>query len=260
MKNVVALCALSVFLAGPARADMLADIEKTKVLKVCIWPDYFGISYRNPRTGVLQGIDIHLSQDLAKELGAKVQYVETDFSRVIDDVEGRKCHIAMMGVGNIAARAARVDFSKPYLRSDVYAVTTKSNTSIKTWEDIDRAGRLISVQKGTFMEPLMQRTLKQAKILVAQRPGERERDVESGRADVFMTDYPYSQRMLANTDWARVIAPSKPIQPTDYAYAVPKNEARWLARVDGFVASVKKDGRLEKYAKEFNLMPIVVRD
>ena len=146
------------------------------------------------------------------------------------------------------------------MRSDVYAVTSKTNTAIKTWDDLDRPGRIISVLKGTYMEPLMKKTLKQATLQVAERPGERERDVESGRADAFMTDYPYTQRMLSNTDWARIISPSRPIQPTDYAYAVAKGDPTWLARVNKFVAQVKKDGRLEKYATEFKLQQIVVKD
>ncbi|BDT78984.1 substrate-binding periplasmic protein [Polynucleobacter yangtzensis] len=243
-----------------AEANTLEDIQKTKVLKVCIWPDYFGISYRNPRSGALQGLDINLSRDFAQELGVKPQYVETSFAGFIADVENRNCHIAMMGVGVIPSRAERVNFSAPYLRSDVYAVTSKSNTTIKTWDDLDRPGRVISVLKGTFMEPLMKQTLKQATLQVAERPGERERDVESGRSDAFMTDYPYTQRMLANTDWARVVSPTRPIQPTDYAYAVAKGDAAWLARVNQFVAQAKKDGRLDKYATEFKLQQIVVKD
>ena len=254
------LSILLISLAELTHANSLQDIQATKVLKVCIWPDYYGISYRNPRSGLLQGVDIDLSRDLAQEIGVKLQYVETSFANFVADIEGRKCHIAMMGVGVIPSRVERVNFSSPYLRSDVYAVTSKSNATIKTWDDLDRPGRVISVLKGTFMEPLMKKTLKQATVQVAERPGERERDVESGRADAFMTDYPYTQRMLANTDWARVISPSQPIQPTDYAYAVAKGDPSWLARVNQFVAQVKKDGRLEKYATEFKLQQIVVKD
>lgn len=246
--------------AAMTYANTLEDIQKTKMLRVCIWPDYFGISYRNPRSGLLQGVDINMSRDLAQELGVKLQYVETSFANFIAEIEGRNCHIAMMGVGVIPSRVERVNFSAPYLRSDVYAVTSKTNKTIKIWDDLDRPGRVISVLKGTFMEPLMKETLKQATLQVAERPGERERDVESGRADAFMTDYPYTQRMLANTDWARVVSPSRAIQPTDYAYAVAKGDSAWLARVNQFVAQAKKDGRLEKYATEFKLQQIVVKD
>ena len=84
--------------------------------------------------------------------------------------------------------------------------------------------------------------------------------MESGRADAFITDYPYSQRMLMNTDWARIISPEQPIQMTSYAYAVPKGDETWLNRVNQFVRDIKKDGRLERAAKPHNLLPMVIKD
>lgn len=245
---------------APAFASLLDDIQSSGEVRVCMWPDYFGISYRNPKTGWFQGVDIDLSQAFAKELNAKLVYVETDFSRVVQDVESGKCQIAMMGVGITPARAERVAFSEPYLKSDVYAITTKANRSIQTWTDLDQPGRVIVVQRGTFMEPLMISRIKQGKVVVASKPFEREREVESGRADAFITDYPYSQRMLMNTDWARLIAPDQPVQVTYYAYAIPKDDAKWLDRVNQFVRAIKQDGRLEKAALPHNLLPMVVRD
>lgn len=246
--------------ASSAKVSALDEIAELGVLKVCMWPDYFGISYRNPKTGWFQGVDIDLSQALAKDLNAKVEYVETDFSRVVSDVESGKCHIAMMGVGITPARVARVSFSDPYLKSDVYAVTTKVNRSIQRWTDLDQPGRVIAVQKGTFMEPLMLSLIKHGSVIVTTKPSEREREVESGRADAFITDYPYSQRMLINTDWARVIGPDQPVQVTYYAYAIPKGDEKWLARVNQFVRDIKMDGRLETAAKPHNLLPMVVKD
>lgn len=243
-----------------ARAGTLDDIRQAGVLKACIWPDYFGISYRNPRTGNLQGIDIELSRALAKDLNVRIEYVDTDFARLLDDLEARKCHIAMMGVGVTPQRAARIDFSLPYLRSDVYAITTRTNRAINTWDDLDKPGRVIVVQGGTFMEPLMRRVLTQARLEVVARPAQREQEVQSGRADAFITDYPYGQRMLANADWARLVAPAKPVQLTDYAYAVPKGERDWLARVNQFVSQARQDGRLASAARQNNLLPIIVKD
>lgn len=57
--------AFSLFATLPAQAGVLDDVKASGELKVCIWPDYYGISYRNPRTGTLQGIDIDLSLALA---------------------------------------------------------------------------------------------------------------------------------------------------------------------------------------------------
>ena len=47
-----------------------------------------------------------------------------------------------------------------------------------------------------------------------------EREEGAGRADVFMTDYPFSRRMLALTDWARLLPPPATYHLTPYAWAV----------------------------------------
>jgi ABC-type amino acid transport substrate-binding protein len=243
-----------------ASPQSLDDIQKNKLLKVCIWPEYFGISYVNSRTNILQGIDIDLSKALAQDLGVKLEYVHTNFTNFTDDLLSEKCHIAMMGVGITPERAQKIKFSKPYLRSDIYAVALKANTSINTWLDIDRIGTVVVVQKDTFMEPVLKRYLRHANLYLATKPGEREREVESGRADVFATDYPYSQKVLQNTDWAKVIAPDRPIRQTEYAYAVRPDDGAWLNRVNQFVAQIKKDGRLSEAATIHKLTPIVVKD
>ena len=254
------LLPLALGLAAGTHAQTLDEIQHSGTLKVCIWPDYFGISYRSPRTGALQGLDIDLARELGRELSARIEYVETDFGRLLDDLQARKCQVAMMAVGVTAERAARVDFSTPYLRSDIYAIATRSSRAVQAWDDIDQPGRVVVVQKGTYMEPLMQKTLRHAALRAVERPQEREQEVESGRADVFITDYPYSRRLLMNTDWARLIAPSRLIQLTDYAYAVPRGDAAWLQRLNEFVARIKRDGRLDQAAERHGLQPIVARD
>ncbi|TAF81811.1 MAG: amino acid ABC transporter substrate-binding protein, partial [Curvibacter sp.] len=106
----------------------------------------------------------------------------------------------------------------------------------------------------------MRDKLKAATLSINATPQGREQDVESGRADVFMTDFPFSRRMLEQTDWARLVSPSATYHLTSYAYAVVPGDATWLQRVDKFVADSKRDGRLLAAAKKNGLEPIVVRD
>jgi ABC-type amino acid transport substrate-binding protein len=241
-----------------AGSGHLDRIKASGTLRVCIWPDYYGISFRNPKNGELSGIDEMLSAQFARELGVKPVYVDTTFATFTDELLADRCDIAMFGVGILPSRAALVKFSQPYLRSDIYAVTTKSHPSLKTWDDIDKPGRVVAVQAGTFMEPVMKASLKQAELMLVKLPNTREREVQSGRADVFMTDYPYSRRVLDNADWARVIAPDRPVSPVSYGYAVAPGDDAWLARIDKFVADIKRDGRLLTAAKAFKLEPIVI--
>lgn len=139
---------------------------------------------------------------MADDLGVPVNYVKTHFGRFMDDLETGKCDVAMFGVGNTKARQKRINFTQPYLASNMYAVTTKQHPFIKSWSDMDQKGVIICVQKGTYMENAMRKTLKHATLTTVLRPNERELEVLSGRADVFITDYPYGQKMVSVYDWA----------------------------------------------------------
>ncbi|SFN92583.1 amino acid ABC transporter substrate-binding protein, PAAT family [Formivibrio citricus] len=256
----VCLSGLMLACALPAAAESsrLERVLATGSLRVCIWPEYYGITYRHPMTRVLSGIDIDLAHALASDLGVKPAFVDSNFTRVIDDVTQDRCDIAMFAIGILPHRAEKLRFSQPYLQSDIYAITTRSNRRIKTWQDIDKPGVIVAVAKGTLHEPVMKERLKQAALLVVAPPGTREQEVESGRADVFMTDYPYSRRMLETTDWARLIEPASTFHLTSYAYAVQKGDDTWYARIERFVQTIKQDGRLRQAARKNGLEPIVL--
>ena len=104
----------------------------------------------------------------------------------------------------------------------------------------------------------MRQRLQHASLLSIGLPQTRERELMAGRVDVFMTDYPYSRRLLDNADWARLVAPSRTFNPIPYAYAIKPGDADWLQTVDQFVAQIKRDGRLERAAKKFGLQDILV--
>lgn len=241
-------------------SSLLETIQTRNQLNVCIWPDYFSITYLSSRSQQLEGIDIELSQALASDLGVKVNYVETHFGRFMDDLEAGKCDVAMFGVGNTEARRERINFTQSYLASNMYAVTTKSHPFIKSWQDMDQPGVVVCVQKGTYMENAMRKTLKQATLTTVLKPNEREMEVLSGRADVFITDYPYGQKMINVYDWAALLDPPGKTEQFQYAYAVAKGDDTWLKRVDQFVTDIKKDGRLAKAAEHNHLTPIMITE
>jgi ABC-type amino acid transport substrate-binding protein len=173
-------------------------------------------------------------------------------------VNAGRCDVAMFAVGMLPSRREQLAFTEPYLQSDVYGVTTRANRAVRQWADIDQPGVVVAVQAGTFMEPVMRDALKLARMVVVRPPATREQELEAGRVDVFMTDYPYSRRLLDNADWARLVAPPKPFHVLPYGYAVRRGDARWLARLDEFVSAIKRDGRLAAAARRHGLQDIVV--
>lgn len=258
---LVALAAVSVVAVPSVAQDVFANrlsrVTASRAVRVCIWPDYYSITYRNPKTQQLSGIDIDLAHELGKDLGVAVQFVDSSFAKLIEDLTQDHCDVAMFAIGITPQRAEKLRFTQAHLASDIYAITTKTNRRIKEWDDIDKAGSVVAVAKGTLHEPVMKERLKAAELLVLDTPFAREQEVQSGRADVFMTDYPYSQRFLANTDWGRMVSPPGRFHITPYAYAVKPGDDAWYTRLEQFVGDIKRDGRLLAAAKRHKLEAIV---
>ena len=260
--TIAAALLASLALARPAPAEAqtmqsrLFEVTKNKTLRVCIFPGYYAIAYRDPATGKLVGIDIELAQELGKELAAEVKFVETSFGTFIADLQANKCDIGMFGIGVTLKRAQAVEFTTPYLQTGIYAVVRKGGT-IKTWADIDKPGNKVAVTLGSYIEPFMTKYLKAATVVSVAPPATREQELMARRADAEIVDYPTAQKVTADFDWATVVEPTEKLLATPFAYVVPPGDQIWLNYLNLFVETIKRDGRLAEAAKRNGLGPIV---
>ena len=238
----------------------LDEIIKNNELKVCIWPQYYGISYIDKRTQKLIGIDSDLAVELAKDLNVNLTYVQSSFPTLINDIKSDKCDIAMFAIGNTKQRKEQMRFTSAHLQSDIYAITSKTNKKINSWEDIDKKGVIIAVAKGTYHEPIMKNKIKNAQLLIINSFKEREDEVQSGRADVFITDYPYGVKMIKKTSWARLISPKSTYHLTPYSWTMAYGNDDFYNRVERFIKKIKKNGRLKNIAIKNGLKPIIKLD
>jgi ABC-type amino acid transport substrate-binding protein len=258
--QALVLCSVAALGFGPATAGPVGQrVQAGGTVRVCIWPDYYGVTFRSPRTQQLAGIDIDLSAELGRDLGVKVQHVDSSFPGLIEDLKSDRCDVAMFAVAMLPQRMEHLRFTRPYLQSDIYGITTRSNRAVRQWTDIDQPGVQVAVQAGTFMEPVMAASLKRAQLVRIRPPATREQELEAGRVDVFMTDYPYSRRLLDNADWAALVSPPQRFHVLPYAYAVKPGDDDWLAALDAFVQRIQRDGRLASAAARHGLSAIVVR-
>lgn len=240
-------------------SSTLDRIRVAGEVRVCIWPEYYSISYRNPRTQVLTGIDIELAKELAGALVVKPNFIDSSFVRLVDDVNDGRCDIAMFAIGITPLRSQKLRFTSPHLASDIYAIASKTNSGIRRFEDIDQPGVVIAVARGTLHEPVMKEKIRKGTVVVLDTPFAREQEVQAGRADVFMTDYPYSQRFLVNAEWARLVPRTSTYHVTPYAFAMKLGDDGWYDYVESFIRQVKADGRLRAAAERNGLLPILAK-
>jgi cyclohexadienyl dehydratase len=241
-----------------AAADRLAQIEAARTLRVCIWPDYYGVSFRNPKTQQLTGFDVDNATDLARTLGVAVQFVDSSFARFSDDLLAERCDIAMFGIAPTPARLQKLRFAQPHMASDIVAVTTKGNRLVQRWSDIDRPGIVVAVVRGSLHETVMAERLQHATLRVLDTAQAREQEVLAGRADLLTADVPYTRRLLDHSEWARLVVPPAPFHVTPYAWAMRPGDDRFHERVERALADFKRDGRLAANARRYGLEQTIV--
>lgn len=238
--------------AGQQPSSRLIEITKSHKLSVCVYPLYYAISFRDPKTNTLTGLDIDMAKELGKELGAEVEFVESGFGTFIADLQANKCAIGMFALGVTTKRAQAVEFSKPYLNASVYGVTKKGG-KVKSWADIDKPGVKVAVLLGSYIETYMKGYLKHATVVSIQPPATRESELSANRVDVILVDYPTVLRVKQEFDWAVAVEPAQKLAPTPVAYAIPQGDQIWLNYVNQFIDITKMDGRLAAIAKKYQL-------
>jgi cyclohexadienyl dehydratase len=261
MKCLAGLAAVATVASAPQASaqqneSRLYDITSSGTLRVCQYPLYYSISFRNPATGEIEGIDADLAKELANELGVELEIVESSFGTFIADLQTNKCEIGMFGIGATLKRAEAVAFSQPYLLTSIYAVT-RAGGDVTTWDDIDQPGRKVAVSLGSYIEPFMRDYLENAELVVVAPPATRESELVANRVDVIMTDYPTAIKVTDEFDWAATIEPDAPLRLTPYSYVVPHGDQTWLNYVNLFIDTIKLDGRLAHFAEKNKLGPIV---
>jgi cyclohexadienyl dehydratase len=116
----LAAAAMLCFVAASADATpRVQRVIEAGELRVCIWPEYYGVTYRNPKTRLLSGLDIDIAAELGKDLGVAVRYVDSSFQKLVERLVNDECDIAMHGVGITPARRSQLQFTQPTMRGNI---------------------------------------------------------------------------------------------------------------------------------------------
>jgi polar amino acid transport system substrate-binding protein len=146
-KGLGAACALAIGLVASAgaRADKLADIISSGVVRVVVFADVppFGSQNANRE---LEGFDIDMAKLVAKSLGVKLELVPAPAASRIPFLLTDKADMNIAAMSITAERAKQVMYSAPYADTSL-AVYGPKNMAIKSAADLGQ--NKISVAKGT---------------------------------------------------------------------------------------------------------------
>lgn len=156
---------LAGILAPPAWAQesTLDRIRKGGVLKVgaAISEPHFG---KDPKTGEWYGIGIDVAKDVAKELGVRLEVVETSWATAVAGLQTGKFDV-MFSLDPTPQRALAIDFTAPFYNLDMaLLVAPELKGKVRTWDDMNKPNMRVGSVLGTSSDQIAVRFLPKANI------------------------------------------------------------------------------------------------
>lgn len=122
--------------------------EGEKVLKVGLNSTFAPFEFI--KDGELTGFDVDLINEIGKNLGYKITFVDQSFDGLIPALKAGKIDVIVSGMSATEERKKSVDFTDEYFTSTQVYLRKKGNTDLTSKESLK--GKKIGVQLGTIQE------------------------------------------------------------------------------------------------------------
>ncbi len=192
--------------------------------------------------GEPRGVTIDLGNELAKELGAPVEFaVAPNTGELVDQLEAGQIDVSFMPVDE--ERKKRIDFGPVYfLVESTYMVTEASG--IRAVDEVDRPHvRVVGIANTTTIRAAA-RSLKSTTIKAVQSIGEAIEMMTGGKADAFALSRDSLPPFVSKLPGSRIVDGG--FQLTGIAIAVRKGRPEALAAVTAFMDKAKNSGAVRR--------------
>lgn len=115
--------------------DLLAKIKDDEKLLIGTEGTYAPFTFHD-ESGNLTGFDVEIATEVAKRLGVKPEFKETQWDAIFAGLDAKRFDMIANQVGIRPDRQEKYDFSDPYITSAAVLITHKDNNEVKAFEDI----------------------------------------------------------------------------------------------------------------------------
>jgi cyclohexadienyl dehydratase len=254
---VIAAAALGVAVAAHAQApkSRLQTVLERGTLRVGTTGDFNPMSVRDTATNSYKGFDIEAMEQLAKDLGVKIEWVSTEWATLVAGITADRYDVFAGGSSLNVARAKTVAFTDPYLEAGTVPLTLKTNAArFKGWSDINAKGTIVAVLLGTVFEEQAKQHFPNATIRAIEKPATGYQEVLAGRAQVTVTSNIEAATLTQQyPNLALVGNPGDMRNKRPFAYPVAQGDATWVIFLNNWIALKKSEGFFTALEAKYNL-------
>jgi len=247
LKAGASLLALVSLLGGSAVAqasDDLATILGSKVVRVgavSAAPWYLKDLRSNQWTGLVPD----LVQAVFQGSGVSIDYVDTQWGTAVAGLQSDRFDL-LGGFNKTPERAKAVDFSRPIGSHRMGVLTLEQDTSrYQSWDSINQASIRLAAIDGSAAATLLQPRLDKTQWVIVPSSDAMQLEVESGRANAFLTNDIQMAQYVAKRGRGHIIYPL-PVQSQATNFGLRKDREAFRAWLDKRLDELDKNGTLAR--------------
>ena len=256
MKKALALAVASVvtglsFIQAAQAGPRLDKIMETKVIRVGTPGDYRPFAIKTD-TG-FSGHDIDLIETMAKELGVKVEYVQTSWPNLMKDLQSNQFDVAVGGITRNVNRIRMVEMLPGYAPfGKVALVRSADKAKFTTADSLNQSSVRVIKNPGGTNEAYVLANLKAAQVATHDKNAEIPALIADGKGDVMITET-YEALHYAKADprlhAAFINAPLTPVNTL--GFMLPTDDADYVRVMDFVWGLVDSRGAVKQAADKW---------
>ncbi|MBE9638886.1 transporter substrate-binding domain-containing protein [Salipiger mangrovisoli] len=242
--------------ATPLLAQDLPDLQGREVV-VVTENAYPPLQFVDPASGTAIGWEYDAMAEIAKRLNMAVSYETISWDAMIPAVSEGQFDIGMTGITIREDRAEIVDFSEPYMRSEMVMLVRGDEerfddaASFAANEDL-----LMGAQPGTTpfyvgVYDVLDGNEQTPRITLFETFGASVQALRSGDVDLVLTDGTAGEGYVASSEGALKIVGEK-LGSEDFGFIFPKG-SDLVAPINAAIEAMSADGTLEALNKTWFL-------
>jgi cystine transport system substrate-binding protein len=255
---VAAIAAVTIALSGcstgsattsdsSTSSGALAAVQKAGVLTIGTEGTYRPFTYHDGGSGKLIGYDVEVAEAVAKKLGVKAKFQETQWDAIFAGLEAHRFDVIANQVSITPEREAKYEFSKPYTVSTGVIVTKSSNTAISSFGDL----KGVSVAQSLTSSFYTLAKQNGAEIQDVQGWAEAVANVKNGRVDATINDKLTWLDFKKNGDASGLKVAAESTDTSKSAFAFAKGSGTLVKAVNKALDGLRADGTLTKISEKY---------
>jgi ABC-type amino acid transport substrate-binding protein len=197
------------------------------------------------KDGKFTGFDNDLLTAVAGKLGLKVEFVGTDFSALLSQVNNHKFDVGSSSITITEARKKTVDFGNGY-DFGYFGLDVPAGSPITGFDQL--AGKRVVVVQGTVQDDYA--TGKQLDPVRVPDYNGAINQLKAGTADAWIAPAEIGEKSAADSN-GKITVAAKQLSPAPTAYAVAKGSDRLREALNGALDEVIADGTWSRLQAQY---------